>query len=67
MNEMIQDGSNRYMKMEQVRIKFGGISRTAFWRLRQLPDFPQGVQLTPGLLIWNESELDQYLENHKVK
>ena len=48
MNSMTQEGSNRYMKMEQVRIKFGGISRTAFWRLRRFPDFPSGVQLTPG-------------------
>ena len=67
MNSMTQEGSNRYMKMEQVRIKFGGISRTAFWRLRRLPDFPSGVQLTPGLLIWNENELDQYLEKRKIK
>ena len=64
---MIREGSNRYMKMEQVRIKFGGISRTAFWRLRRLLDFPSGVQLTPGLLVWNESELDQFLEDRKVR
>jgi predicted DNA-binding transcriptional regulator AlpA len=64
---MFLEGGNRYMKMNEVRIKFGGISRTAFWRLRQLSDFPSGVQLTPGLLVWNESELDLYLEKRKVK
>jgi len=67
MSIMIQESSSRYMKMEQVRMKFGGISRTALWRLRQAPDFPSGVQLTPGLLVWNENDLDQYLENRKVK
>ncbi len=67
MNEMILDGGHRYMKMNEFRIKFGGISRTALWRLRQFPDFPSGVQLTPGLLVWNECELDQYLEKRKVK
>jgi len=67
MNAIFQEGGNRYMKMEDVRQKFGGISRTAFWRLRQLPDFPSGILLTPGLLVWNEGDLDRYLEDRKVK
>ena len=38
-----------------------GISTAGFYRLKDEPGFPQGVRLTPAVVIWRRSELDEWL------
>jgi predicted DNA-binding transcriptional regulator AlpA len=38
-----------------------GISTAGFYRLKDELEFPQGVRLTPGVVVWRRSELDEWL------
>ena len=38
-----------------------GISTAGFYRLKDEPDFPRGLRLTPGVVVWRRSELDEWL------
>ena len=38
-----------------------GISTAGFYRLKAEADFPQGVRLTPGVVVWRRHELDGWL------
>jgi predicted DNA-binding transcriptional regulator AlpA len=38
-----------------------GISTAGFYRLKDEPEFPQGVRLTPAVVVWRRSELDEWL------
>ena len=38
-----------------------GISTAGYYRLKDEPDFPQSVRLTPGVVVWRRSELDEWL------
>lgn len=51
---------SRYLKLAETQAKLG-VSRTTFWRLRQLPDFPRGRQLRPGVIVYSEAELEQFM------
>lgn len=59
-----------YLTAKQVRTKLGGISRTQLWRLRKHPhyrqrNFPKGEELSPGILVWDDEEIDHWLASPK--
>jgi predicted DNA-binding transcriptional regulator AlpA len=43
-----------------------GISTAGFYRLnKDEPEFPSGVRLTPGVVVWRRSELDDWLRRRR--
>lgn len=51
---------SRYLKITEAQSKLG-VSRSTFWRLRQHPDFPRGLQLRPGVVVYSEAELEEFM------
>ncbi|MEZ4601348.1 MAG: hypothetical protein R2940_16290 [Syntrophotaleaceae bacterium] len=61
-----KQNSDRNLRMDEVRTeKLGGISRVTFWRLRQRPDFPAAIEISPGLKLFKESEIDAFIDRQK--
>ena len=42
--------------------KITGTSRTTRWRLEQVGEFPQRVQVSPGAIGWLYSELQEWIQ-----
>ena len=57
--------SDRLLRINQVRAKLGGISRATLWRMRRRPDFPAAIEVSPGLQLFRESEIDSFVERQQ--
>ncbi len=58
--------SNRFMSISEAMEKMGGVSRATFFRLRQNPNFPKGFQVSPGRILFSESELEAFIVSQRV-
>jgi prophage regulatory protein len=52
------------IRFPELRRKLGGVSRPTLWRIEKNdPTFPRRVQLAPNVVVWDESAVDEWLEN----
>lgn len=57
----------RFLSISEAMQKMGGVSRATFFRLRQNPKFPKGFQISPGRIVFSESELEAFVVSQRVK
>ena len=53
---------DKLLRITEVQTKLGGINRVTLWRLRQRPDFPAVIEISPGLKLFRESEIDNFVD-----
>lgn len=51
----------RTLRLTDVREKTG-LSRTHVYRLIKQDNFPKPFKLSEGVSVWNEAEIDEWLE-----
>lgn len=56
----------RYIRFTAVRAKLGGISKTTLYGLMKQASFPRPIKLSRRLVIWNEVEIDAWIQKKKT-
>jgi len=51
----------RLLRLPEVRLRVGGLSKVALWRMRRQGRFPEPVRLSAGAVAWLESEIDNWI------
>lgn len=59
------DARERVLRRRDLRQKVG-LSDTQIWRMEKAGIFPSRRQISPGLVGWLESEVDEYLRSRPV-
>lgn len=44
-----------------------GVSKTTLWRWRKEGDFPEPIILGKNIIVWKESQIEEWLNNKKIK
>lgn len=56
--------SDRIMRWPEVR-RATGLSRTTAWRMAKAGQFPQNVNISPSMVGWWASEIEEFLNSLK--
>ena len=57
--------SRRFLRDKLVGAKIGA-SRSHVWRLTKGdPDFPKPIRLSTGLTVWDEQQIDAWIETRR--
>ena len=51
---------DRFIREPECK-RITGLSRTSRWRLERVGQFPKRRQISPGLIAWLESEVQEWL------
>ncbi len=57
--------SSRVVRVKEVLL-FTGLSRSSLWRLRAAGDFPHPIQLSPGIIGWRFSTVEDWLRSKEA-
>jgi prophage regulatory protein len=58
----VSAASKQALRLPQVLSKIG-ISRSHLYRMVLSGQFPKSIKLSERTVVWNEAEIDQWLEN----
>jgi predicted DNA-binding transcriptional regulator AlpA len=65
-NDQNSEGG-RYLRVRTVGTKIGA-SRSHVWNLaKQDPEFPQPIRLSRGVTVWDEREVDAWIDIRRTK
>ncbi len=65
------DQKQEHAVMERIiRVKelqaLTSLSRSTLWRLRQTSDFPPSIRLSPGVIGWRLSSVEEWLKSKEA-
>lgn len=62
----LNNQSGRYLRVRGVGTKIGA-SRSHVWNLaKHDPEFPQPIRLSKGVTVWDEREVDAWIESKRT-
>ena len=53
-----------YLRISDLK-SFLRVSRTECWRIRNSPDFPEGIYVRPRVVLYKRREVEQWIDKYR--